>query len=210
MKTTAFTLVALALLGVMATTATAEVVGVDLETNDVHYNGVGVLDTTSRLWHDQDASNDFTLDGDTITYATNAPLQGLSWSTTGCLEIFHDGEYANTETVTASLSGLKTDGTTYSLVIFAQMGLHNRGAAVTLGTTKNSPGTGDGAAFRENENYVRFDDLTPDGTGKIEWTWVKLGARGTINAFEMESVPEPATMSLLALGGIAMLRRRKK
>jgi hypothetical protein len=28
--------------------------------------------------------------------------------------------------------------------------------------------------------------------------------------FAMDSVPEPATMSLLALGGIAILRRRKR
>ncbi len=31
-----------------------------------------------------------------------------------------------------------------------------------------------------------------------------------INAYQVREVPEPATMSLLALGGIAMLRRRKK
>ena len=36
-------------------------------------------------------------------------------------------------------------------------------------------------------------------------------ARSTVESYIVsKTVPEPATMSLLALGGVAMLRRRKK
>ncbi len=55
-------------------------------------------------------------------------------------------------------------------------------------------------------------------TDQAQWTRLRIGAGGqTITSESVtaattfgEAVPEPATMSLLALGGMAMLRRRKR
>jgi len=46
------------------------------------------------------------------------------------------------------------------------------------------------------------------------WLEIRLVSNGYLTAFDhltltATSVPEPATMALLALGGLAMLRRRK-
>jgi len=49
---------------------------------------------------------------------------------------------------------------------------------------------------------VSFDDVLLPGAG---WSWgVESG-----DTLYVEYVPEPATMSLLALGGLALIRRRR-
>ncbi|MHC4360187.1 MAG: PEP-CTERM sorting domain-containing protein [Planctomycetota bacterium] len=60
------------------------------------------------------------------------------------------------------------------------------------------------AAYAQNGNYLIFSGIT-DGTGSITATVSNLGA------FQLEvSAPEPATIALLGLGGISLLRRRKR
>jgi hypothetical protein len=44
----------------------------------------------------------------------------------------------------------------------------------------------------------------------LSGNFVVVGATGPDHAYIFQGVPEPATMSLLALGGLAVLRRRKK
>lgn len=59
-------------------------------------------------------------------------------------------------------------------------------------------------AYVQNGNYLVFSGLT-DGTGSITATVSNLGA------FQLEvSAPEPATIALLGLGGMVLLRRRKR
>jgi len=58
--------------------------------------------------------------------------------------------------------------------------------------------------------FIRLDG--EDGEG-VEAKWVRFSFSGSGSMSEIEfyvsSVPEPATMTLLALGGLAMLRRRR-
>jgi hypothetical protein len=92
-----------------------------------------------------------------------------------------------------------------------------------VGSSSGSLGTVDpGNSGYPTVEYTRTLDLTglPTLDGSETYTII-LKARGTgyghhksLQAFELSGditpIPEPATMSLLALGGLAMLRRRRR
>ena len=90
-------------------------------------------------------------------------------------------------TVTDLTFSVSTDDISYSAPV-----------AYTPATWTNNQATIDVSAF-DNAQYVRMK-LGPDA---VSGGWLML----TEVAFD--GVPEPATMSLLALGGLALLRRRR-
>ncbi len=55
--------------------------------------------------------------------------------------------------------------------------------------------------------------LSPDANGTLQITWTMGQGGGTsslLSLVEVSAIPEPATMGLLAMGGLAVLRRRRK
>ena len=68
----------------------------------------------------------------------------------------------------------------------------------------------------DDDDLVLWSNISPgaDGTFSIVGTQVVFGNRGHSPAFDtialaQQDIPEPATMSLLALGAVALVRRRK-
>lgn len=74
------------------------------------------------------------------------------------------------------------------------------------------PVTTGGGTFIEVEagqtgNYTVFRGLSGSS---FDLTATAVNFRAPINAIQIVNIPEPATLSLLALGGLALVRRRKK
>lgn len=198
----------------------ALIVGVDTATpgGGGIYTGVGILDTSSRTWHDADAGN-FTLGSNSVSIdldgATAENIRGG-----GAVTLFEEIRFNPTNggniDWTLTLSGLSDDAT-YNVVVYGADRSGNRGTAYTVGGMTKST-TGDtSASFIEDTNYVRFDGVSVAG-GIMT---IDLGNSGEdirqINGFEIELIPsaatpEPSTIVLAAIGlvGLVVGRRRRR
>ncbi len=120
---------------------------------------------------------------------------------------------------TITIGGLGI-GTSYDLYIYySQSDQAARATALTVtgngtpltGTIQNNS-AGGATAYTSGVNYLKFT-LSPDASGNIAIDFVKAGTdpqhEGDINGFQIQAVPEPASLSLLSLGGLALLRRRR-
>jgi len=197
-RTTGLATILMFFAALQGTPASANVVGVDVGDIASVYNGAGILDTNARLWENvADATPTFTLDGDTITYSTTSTSEfNRSAFFTGTIDLFEDGEWGGTGgSQTGTLSGLKTDGTTYDLALYSSQGDLTRGAAFDIGgDVKTAVGVANSTTFIEGQNYVLYNGLTPNGSGQISWTYslAPADAAFVYSGFEIESIPVAA------------------
>lgn len=71
-------------------------------------------------------------------------------------------------------------------------------------------GIGTGGYNGNNDTIVSLDNLTPTVAGEIELdVAIVEGGFAYLGILEIVEVPEPTTVSLLMVGGLALLRRRK-
>jgi hypothetical protein len=188
----------------------AAVIGVDANGTTT---GVGVLDTSSRTWRTWGST--INVNGQNISVAATP----LSPGSLNAVHIF--GNYLFTSTgATITYSGLFLHQT-YTFVfysqqqLFGQNGTLGRGAtfSVVSGSgTSSATSNGDapvGSGFIENQNYVRFNNLTPDNTGSIAVTMTPDEGGVFLNAYEIETVPEASTTVFALLSCVALFRRKR-
>jgi PEP-CTERM motif len=173
--------------------------------------------------------------GVTLTFAG----QGLWTAGTGTANAnqkLYNGYLDGSDTGTAPLLGVNSyslsnvPAGTYNLIIYAQPdGLDGRDQDYTLngdvstkvflssdagssfdtfGFVRGSATSQDGAGA--TGNYVEFDNISLASVGTISWAGHSDTFRNFANGFQLVNAPEPATLSLLGVGGVALLGRRRR
>lgn len=108
---------------------------------------------------------------------------------------------------TCVLQGLNKN-LTYDITIYGSRGVtaNDRIMQVTIGGVSQSYNGGGTAG----EGLVTFTGLSPSVTGEITIDFACTANYGYLSVIDVTVVPEPAMMSLLGLGGLALLARRRK
>jgi hypothetical protein len=132
-------------------------------------------------------------------------------------------QFNSHSTVWITFSGL-TPGDTWDMVIYQD----HKSKAIPVGLqVRDASGTSSMVTIQQADwataddwddatsdltgNYYVFSDVVVDDSGQLAFSTTEIddgGDRPGFNAVQL--VPEPATMSLLALGGLGVLIRRKK
>ena len=166
--------------------------------------GNDVTDDRGYIGYDSGVTGEVTVDGSGSTWTNNSSLD-VGYLGNGTLDITNGGLV-----IVAGILSIDPNGGDDSFVNMSTGGM--------LALIDSSWASGDNLGdfldlIRGNDAINYWDgsawaDIT-GGTYGVDYTLEHL-TTGDLAGYTMLAVPEPATLSLLALGGLAILRRRKR
>lgn len=143
--------------------------------------------------------------GTTTTDFTGTP--GAALFPTAVMQSFR-AVYNSNKNIDYAITGLKPSAT-YDFDFLCNRNGTSGTTVITLAGLASSSGS---IATSDNTSLLSFDRIAPDATGRIVVYVSSPGITSLyapLNVFQFaESVPEPATLSLMGLGAMALLRRR--
>ncbi len=197
--------------------------------NAAIYTGTGPAGGASETWAQVGST---TANKNTVTGITLEVSHGTAYHDSGgtgdphdaLVQDYHLQAGGGDGQANYQITGLDPDST-YEIYMIAPDGTGNGdtnvyGAdyTVDIGTADDvslraTGGTAD--AFTEwvdGRDYIVFTNARSDVNGEFSGTYYQIAGQPHtgLAGVQVVLVPEPATMSLLALGGIAMLRRKRK
>ena len=127
--------------------------------------------------------------------------------------------YVDTPIQAASISGLNTS-LTYNLYLYnawnngtSGLGTTYTVSGATTPTSQTINPTSAGATFVSGENYVEFT-LSPNASGIITVDMISsdttTSTQALLSGFQLQAVPEPAALGLLAIGGLGLLLLKRR
>lgn len=183
-------------------------------------NGVAIRDnglwwgSASNLVSTDGTASDYGFQGVTVPNNFWGNSTAAGFVSGKAASIFPEGDarsfWASADPSTSGvfkLTGL-TVGTPYVIDLY---GGHEGGTDVTRYVASGSNSlTGDLLTGNNSSNVLTLSGILPNASGEISVTYSAAPGSSSmyLNAFQINEVPEPASLSVLALGAMMLLRRR--
>lgn len=129
---------------------------------------------------------------------------------------------SSSDTLTTTITGLAANGT-YDLIVYVKDGISNVMTA-TAGAGNTGPTqytgsineTGVTDAYGQptsggvtTGDFYYFQGITADSSGNLVFNTVGSGGYASLAGFQLQSVPEPASLALMGIGGLLLMSRKR-